>query len=58
MDEQNPTSLVIDVESRNIYWTDAANNTIETANLDGTGQRTLIDSLDDPRTIALDTAHR
>lgn len=37
-----PNGLAIDFATSRIYWTDGGNQTIEYANLDGTGRSTLI----------------
>ena len=51
--------LSVDWMSSRLYWTDAAHDVIEVANLDGTGRRVLIDlGLDKPRGIAVDPHSR
>lgn len=37
-----PNGLALDLIHKRIYWTDAGNQTIEYANLDGTGRTILI----------------
>lgn len=50
----SPEGLAIDWVSRNIYWTDSTNDTIEVANLDSRLRRTLFNTdLVNPRGIAV-----
>lgn len=56
---QVPDGLCLDVEGREIYWTDTGINRIEKAQLDGSSRQTLLDSgLDEPRAIVLYKAKR
>ncbi len=38
-----PNGLTIDYAASKIYWVDAKHHVIESANLDGTGRKTVID---------------
>lgn len=50
----SPEGLAVDWVSRNIYWTDSTNDTIEVANLDSKLRRTLFNTdLVNPRGIAV-----
>ena len=52
---ESPTGLAIDWATNKIYWTDAGNDRIEVANLDGTMRTVLIwEGLDKPRDITVD----
>lgn len=54
-----PEGIAIDWLSRNVYWADSGKRSIEVANLDSKGKKTLFDEqLKNPRGIAVDPSSR
>lgn len=52
VDLVSPEGLAVDVKRRKMFWVDSNPDLIETANLDGSGRRTLFDTdLVNPRAI-------
>ncbi|XP_022829670.1 low-density lipoprotein receptor-related protein 4 [Spodoptera litura] len=49
-----PNGLALDLKNSRIYWTDGGNQTIEYANLDGTGRTVLIGQQQLPHPFGLD----
>lgn len=50
--------LVVSSEEGFIFWADDTSNSIKRANLDGTGIRTIVSGLQNPRGVALDPVRR
>ena len=57
-DVDTPDGMAVDVNGRNLFWTDTDTKRIEMIRLDGTYRRIIIShDLDAPRDISLDTVN-